>query len=155
MDLHPPTPILEPPLTLHSLFRQVDVLVGGKNITSEVGINYPYKAIMDIILFFGMGVKESELQMEMYFKDDGQMDAVPAGNNGGLMARAGYFAPGTEVQMTGPLKIDLSQQSRLLLNGVSVIMKMFPSNSSFVTMSPSGTPYKLTVTEASLKVRHA
>ena len=153
----PPNPNTGAPvnLTLQSLFRQVDVLVGGKNITSEVGINYPYKAIMDIILFFGMGVKESELQSEMYFKDTAEMDAVPPGNNSGLMSRAAYFATGTEVQLTGPLKIDLSQQSRLLLNGVPVIIKMFPSNSSFVTMSPSGTPYKMVITEASLKVRHA
>ena len=50
----PPTPNTGAPvnLTLQSLFRQVDVLVGGKNITSEVGINYPYKAIMDIFFFF-------------------------------------------------------------------------------------------------------
>ena len=33
--------------------------------------------------------------------------------------------------MTGPLKIDLSQQSRLLLNGVPVVTKMFPSNNSY------------------------
>ena len=152
-----PTPNTGAPvnLTLQSLFRQVDVLVGGKNITSEVGINYPYKAIMDVVLFFGMGVKESELQSEMYFKDMGIMDAVPPGNNSGLMSRAAFFGTGGEVQMTGPLKIDLSKQSRLLLNGVPVIMKMFPSNSSFVTMSPSGTPYKMIITEASLKVRHA
>ena len=67
----PPNPNTGAPvnLTLQSLFRQVNVLVGGKNNLSEVGINYPYKAIMDIILFFGMGVKQSELQSEMYFKD--------------------------------------------------------------------------------------
>ena len=153
----PPSPDTGAPvnLTLQSLFRQVDVLVGGKNITSEVGINYPYKAIMDVILFFGMGVKESELQSEMYFKDTASMDAVPPGNNSGLMARAEYFGTGTEIQMTGPLKIDLSQQSRLLLNGVPVIIKMFPTNNNFVTMSPSETPYKLVITEASLKVCHA
>ena len=110
---------------------------------------------MDIILFFGMGIKESELQSEMYFKDVAQMDAVPLGNNSGLMSRAEYFGTGSEVQMTGPLKIDLSQQSRLLLNGVPVVIKMFPSNNSFATMSPSGTPYKLVITEASLKVCHA
>ena len=111
----PPSPNTGAPvnLTLQSLFRQVDVLVGGKNITTEVGINYPYKVIMDIILFFRMGVKESELQSEMYFKDTASMDTVPPGNNSGLMSRAGYFAAGVEVQMTGPLKIDLSQQSRL------------------------------------------
>ena len=82
----PPNPNTGAPvnLTLQSLFRQVDVLVGGKNITSEDGINYPYKAIMDISLFFGMGIKESELQFEMYFKDVAQMDAIPPGNNNGV-----------------------------------------------------------------------
>ena len=156
-DGSPPNPNTEAPvnLTLQSLFCQVDVLVGGKNITSEVGINYPYKAIMDIILFFGMGAKESELQSEMYFKDLAIMDAVPPGNNSGLMSRAAFFGTGAEVQMTGPLKIDLSQQSRLLLKGVPVVIKMFPSNNSFATMSPSGTPYKMIIIEASLKVHHA
>ena len=153
----PPSPNTGAPvnLTLQSLFRQADVLVSEKNMTSEVGINYPYKAIMDIILFFGMDVKESELQAEMYFKDMAQMNAVPPGNNNGLMSRAEFFATGAEVQMTGPLKIDLSQQSRLLLNEVPVIIKMFPANNNFATMSPSGTPYKMIIPEASLKVRHA
>ena len=153
----PPNPNTGAPvnLTLHSLFRQVDVLVDGKNITSEVGINYPYKSILEIILFYGMGIKESELQSEMYFKDTGDMDAVPPGNNSGLMARAGFFGTGAVTQMTGPLKIDLTQQSRLLLNGVPVIIKMFPTNNDFVTMSPAGTPYKMIITEASLKARHA
>ena len=48
-------------LTLHSLFRQVDVLVGGVNANAETGVNYAYKALLDVLLFKGQDVKESQL----------------------------------------------------------------------------------------------
>ena len=60
---------------------------------------------MDIILFYGMGIKVSELQYELYFKDTAEMDAVPPRNNSGLMSRAAFFGTGAVVQMTGPLKL--------------------------------------------------
>ena len=43
-------------LSLHSLFRQVDVMLNQKLITSSVGVNYPYKAILDVLLSYNHDV---------------------------------------------------------------------------------------------------
>ena len=39
-------------LALQSLFRQVDVTLQQQNTTSGVGLNYPYKAMIDTLLKF-------------------------------------------------------------------------------------------------------
>ena len=71
-------------LSLSSIFRQVDVQMQEKLVSSEINICYPYKAIIDVLLKYGFDVKEGLLQSELYYKDTGVMDAVPPGNNSGL-----------------------------------------------------------------------
>jgi hypothetical protein len=56
--------------------------LNSKLISNEVGTNYPYKAIIDTLLFYGHDVKESMLQSEMYYKDTaGKMDQTPSATN--------------------------------------------------------------------------
>lgn len=56
-------------LSLHSLFRQVDVSLNQQLITSTVGVNYPYKAMLDVLLNYEHAIKESQLQAEGFYKD--------------------------------------------------------------------------------------
>ena len=74
-------------LCLHSLWCQVDVSLGQKVITTSIGINYPYKAILDVLLHYGHDAKDSQLQAEGYYKDTaGAMD-MTSGNSGYLQRR--------------------------------------------------------------------
>ena len=52
-------------LSLHSLFRQVDLMLQDKLISSDTGINYPYKTLLDVLLHHNKGSKESKLQSEV------------------------------------------------------------------------------------------
>ena len=39
-------------LTLHSVFKDLEISVGGKLMTGSVSSNYPYQAYLDIVLKF-------------------------------------------------------------------------------------------------------
>ena len=141
-------------LSLASLFRQVDVQMQDKLVSSEINICYPYKAIMDVLLRYGFDVKEGPLQSEQYYKDTGNMDAVPPGSNSGLMSRVAYTANGNEVTLEGPVHTDMFQQDRLILNGVKIITKFHPSNRKFTLMTGDAEEYKVQITSAILTVCH-
>ena len=55
-------------LSLTSLFRQVDVLLNQKNVSPDVGVNYPWKGFLDVLINYGHDVKETVLQGELYYK---------------------------------------------------------------------------------------
>ena len=52
-------------LALHSMFRQVDAKLNGQLITSSIGTNYPYKAMLDVLLKYPHDVKDSQLQVKL------------------------------------------------------------------------------------------
>ena len=81
-------------LSLASIFRQVDVQMQEKLVSSDINICYPYKSMMDVLLKYGFDLKEGLLQSELYYKDTGVMDAVPPGNNSGLMTRTAFTSNG-------------------------------------------------------------
>ena len=139
-------------LTLHSLFRQADLMLQGKLISPDIGVNYPYKAMLDILLNYGFSAKESQLQSELYYKDFGTMDAFPNGANPGLNYRYNYTKQGLEVALEGPMHLDICQQERPLLNGIGLTLKLYPNNRKFLLMTPDTTEYEVQITYASLKV---
>ena len=141
-------------LSLASLFRQVDVQMQDKLVSSEINICYPYKAMMDVLLRYGFDVKEGPLQSELYYKDTGNMDAVPPRNNSGLMSRVAYTANGNEVTLEGPVHTDMFQQDRVILNGVKIVTKFHPSSTKFTLMTGDAEEYKVQITSAILRVCH-
>ena len=62
-------------LALHSMFRQVDVMLEQKVISPDIGTSYPYKAMLDVLL--QTNANHPQLQVELFFKDDATvMDAT-------------------------------------------------------------------------------
>ncbi len=60
---------------LHSLFRQVDVYLNGKQVTPAMG-TYPYRAYIETLLNYDTSAKRSQLTSAMYYKDTpGEMDS--------------------------------------------------------------------------------
>ena len=139
-------------LTLHSLFRQVDLMLNGKIISPDIGVNYPYKAMLDVLLNYGYSSKESQLQSELYFKDEGNLDAAPTGGNSGIDHRFTYTKTGLSVALEGPLHLDIAQQNRPLLNGIGLSLKMYPNNKKFLLITKEAKEYKFEITSASFKV---
>ena len=53
---------------LHSLFKQVDVYLNGKQVTPAMG-TYPYRSYLETLLNYDVSAKQSQLSSAMYFKD--------------------------------------------------------------------------------------
>ena len=63
---------------LHSLFKQVDVYLNGKQVTPAMG-TYAYRSYIETLLNYDVSAKKSQLSSALYFKDTaGQMDASRA-----------------------------------------------------------------------------
>lgn len=140
---------------IHSLWDQVDVLFQQKLISSSTK-NYQYKSMMETLLTYDAGAKNTQLQSAGFFKDTaGLMDAADpvTGGNSGLAKRYNLMLQSRVCDLMSPLHADLFQQNRLLLNGVEVQVKLWPARSTFTLMSPAkDKTYKIIITEAILKV---
>ena len=144
-------------LSLHALFRQLDVTLQQKVISPDVGTSYPYKAIIDALLKTDETVKLSRMQTENYFKDtSGAMNATDpeTGGNAGLLQRYALTALGNELVMEGPLYHDMCQQNRAILNNVRIGVKLFPSLDAFRLMANDDDAYKVIIMDATLKACH-
>ncbi len=61
---------------LHSLFKQVDVYLNGKQVTPAMG-TYAYRAYLETLLNYDVSAKESQLTSAMYYKDTaGEMEST-------------------------------------------------------------------------------
>ena len=80
---------------LHSLFKQVDVVLKGKQVTQATGA-YAYRAYLETLLNYGTSAKDSQLTSALYYKDTaGKMDIADptvAGGNGNAGLRANTFS---------------------------------------------------------------
>ena len=59
---------------LHSLFKQVDVYLNGKQVTPAMG-TYAYRAYIETLLNYDVSAKKSQFTSALYYKDTAtQMD---------------------------------------------------------------------------------
>ena len=59
---------------LHSLFRQVDVYLNGKQVTPAMG-TYAYRSYIETLLNYDVSAKQSQFSSALYYKDTaGEMD---------------------------------------------------------------------------------
>ena len=138
-------------LSMHSMFRQVDILLNQKLVTSGVGVNYPYKAMIDVLLNYDHGVKDSLLQSEGYHKD--AAFSFDSNSNPGHTGRKNWTKHGI-VDFEGPLHCDVAQQEKAILNGVQITVKLFQHDDTFRLFHPSGDveTYRIEIMDAVLKV---
>ena len=141
-------------LPLQSLWRQVDVSLQQIVVTPTISTCYPYKALMDVLLNNSEDRTDSELQSQLFYKDTaGFMDNTDPeqGMNLGLVERHAWTQNGNDVDLEGPLYVDIMRQKRLLLNGVQVNIVLYPSPNPFALMAV-GDDYRYDITDAVLKV---
>lgn len=140
-------------LALHSIFSQVDCTLQQTPV-GQTGTNYPYKAYIDTLLSTNENDKIT-LQSQLFVKDEGGRDdpAVDTGSNTGLYMRALYTKEGHILEIEGPIHLDIFQQNRLMINGVSLALKFWPSKNSFCLMSDTeNASYKVQILDASFKL---
>ena len=144
-------------LTLHSMFSDVTVYVGGVQVSTCSGA-YPYQAYLQTLLSYGEGPKHSHLQAAMWHEDTaGYFDTFDGDNNTGANRRRIRAAESKVLDMMGRLHSDLFHQSKFLLNHVDVRVKLTRSKDAFVLNTsmdpPARVRFKLDLLDAGLFVR--
>jgi len=142
-------------LFLHSLFSQVDISLNSTLITSSTN-TYPYRAMIETLLSYGMDAKTSQLTSALYYKDTaGNMDSVDFEDenavNKGLAARRRMARKSRVIDMMGRLHADIFFQNRYMLNEMGVKIKLIRSKDTFCLMGDAN--YKIKITHVSLFVR--
>ena len=141
-------------LTLQSLFKQVDVYLDGKLISSSDN-NYHYGAYIETVLKYGSEAKASQLQSQLYYKDKGQMSSSDpsTGDNSGLYNRSKYTKGGTVCTLEGRIFSSLHNIKRLLLNGLRITYRFYRNPDNLVLMSSEvGASYKVEIIDHCIKI---
>ena len=148
---------------LHSLFKQVDVYLNGKQVTPAMS-TYAYRAYIETLLNYDVSAKKSQFTSALYYKDTAtQMDkvgALPAlkevnikrnkstettgwlysagTGNQGFAKRSEFIRNGKQFVLLGPIFADIFMSDRLLLNMVDLKVVLNRSNPKFCLMDLSG-----------------
>ena len=128
-------------IPLQALWTQVDLSL-QQQVISSVGTNYPYKAYLDILLNKSRLAKQTQLQSQLFYKDDaGHFDDPDpvGGSNLGLARRWSYTNKGELVDLEGPIFNDLCSQNRYILNGIQIGIKLWPHKDPFRLMASKDT----------------
>ena len=143
-------------LALHSMFRQVDLIMNEKLIYS-LGENYPYRAYLTTISNYSNPAKKTWLrQFEGFYWDDaGEMDAD---TNQAFVYKAKEMwgsNGGKSTYLRGKLHLDLVHQGRLIPNNVNVRLILTRSRQEFFMMSfvANQSPFEITIESATLEAR--
>ena len=160
---------------LHSLFKQVDVYLNGKQVTPAMG-TYAYRAYIETLLNYDASAKKSQFTSALYYKDTAtQMDEVgalpktvddannnklrvPGTGNQGFAKRSQFIQNGKQFVLSGPIFADIFMSDRLLLNMMDLKVVLNRSNPKFCLMdktskdSPTVNP-QVKLSEVILKIR--
>lgn len=138
-------------LICSSAFAQCIVSLQQQVITTTVGSNYPYKAYLDVLLSDCSGWDfVNELRCEGYYKDAGNFDDV--NDSPTLRTNAVRIAKGQDWTLEGKIRMDICEQEKLILNNVSLRIKLIQSVDSFRLMAGNEVAYRLVVKDATLKL---
>ena len=135
---------------LQSIFSHIYCTLQQTHV-GQVGQNYPYKAFIDTLL----STRESEKvlrESQLFIKDNPGVDNpdVKSGMNTGLYRRSMYTNKGQIVEMEGPIHIDIFQQYQLLVSGVGLALKLWPSKDGFRLISnEDDASYKVQILDVS------
>lgn len=126
--------------------------MNGKLISSSNN-TYLYRAYLETWLSYGQEAKSSQLTSSLLYADtQRQMDGMTT--NSGVTKRSEFTDESITVDMIGRLHLDMFMQSRYLLNGVDLKVRLVRSNDEFVLMTCKNSPgYKISLQDVSFYVR--
>ena len=101
-----------------SLFNQVDIILGGKLISSATN-TYAHRSILEVLLCYDKEAAESQLGCGLFCKDTaGQMEEMEISAdpvlNTGLGTRSEWTKTSKTVELQGRIHSDLFNQENLL-----------------------------------------
>ena len=153
---------------LHSLFKQIDVYLNGKQVTPAMG-TYAYRSYIETLLNYDVSAKKSQLSSALYFKDThGKMDEIGAlpqtkkvkikpvddddnegvaetvfiatkgTGNQGFAKRHKFIENANQFVLSGPIFSDVFMSDRLLLNMLNLKVVLNRSPNTFCLMDKNG-----------------
>ena len=140
---------------LHSMWSSVDIKL-NKNLISESVTNYMYKALLEALLTYDDNTKRIQLANVGFSEDSGgfsQTNPKAPPYNHGLKTCFKWFKEHGVVEFVGPLMSDICNQDRLILPGVDIDIKLWPTRDEFRLIThPQGLKCKLNIAEIYLDV---
>ena len=143
-------------LILHSMWSSVDIKM-NHTLVSTSGTDYMYKALFETLLNYNENAKKIQLANAGFSGDSGDFDQthplVPPLNKG-LRVRYIWFEENTfSVEFIAPLMSDICNQDRLILPGVDIDIKLWPTRDDFRLMvHPETIRCKLLIEDISFHV---
>ena len=141
-----------------SLFNQVNVILGGKLISSATN-TYAHRSILEVLLNYDKEAAESQLGCGLLCNDTaGQMEEMDISAdpvlNTGLGTTSEWTKTSKTVELQGRIHSDLFNQEKLILNGVDLTLKLHCHKPEFCLLSADVAPaYKIIIVDAILYVK--
>lgn len=139
-----------------SLFKQIEVLLN--NTLIQTGSVYPYRGYLETCLSFGNDTKSAQLKASMYEPDVFQTTdcvdpTVSTTTNTGAKARFEHTKYSKSYECCGRLHADIFQQPKLLLNKVTLGLRLHRNHPKFVLMAKKADcNYRIIIEKALLLV---
>jgi len=137
---------------LHSMFKNIEVQIGGKQFSSKPA-TYPYRAFIDAKFGFTNDAKKSHMTSALWTETVAdRLDLVKPD------ASSSKQTVGKEFELMGRLHIDLAFQGKTIVGGSDIRIILTPHDPSFYLQFDSGSNIKtaeVTFHDASLYVKTA
>ncbi|XP_064635194.1 uncharacterized protein F54H12.2-like [Lineus longissimus] len=141
-----------------SCFKQVEVFLNNKQVGSADSL-YHYRHYLECLLSYSSAQKLHQLKTNGYYQDEGGMndheDTIKdeSSTNKGAVARYKWTRYSKSVETMGKIHSELFEQDKLLLNKMSLSIKMHRNDPSVFLMAKGVTnQYKLLIEKAVLYV---
>lgn len=143
-------------LLLHSMFQSMSITINGKQIEHET--NYAHKSFLTTALNYGKAAKSTHLASSLWIDDDmGEEHTanLAARQKTKIKTRAAAIAKSKTLDMVGRLNSPLFHQTRYLIPGLNIHLKLQRHNTNFVLQKTEDDEesYKIDITKIELLVR--
>lgn len=131
---------------LHSFFKQVEITIGDKIITMS-SQNYPYRAYIETLLGCADTVKKTYLTAAKWYETDTEKKEI---------IKPSTVGAEKTISLKGRLHTDLTMQSRAMLGGLTIKIKLFPHDKpEFYMRAATGFKFAVSIDSAYLEVHKA
>ncbi|XP_054152856.1 uncharacterized protein F54H12.2-like [Oppia nitens] len=130
------------------------VKIGQTTITSS-SINYPYIAYFDALLNTSSQSKSTHMQTSMWVKDSYPFNDHNLERQKRLSPKGKKLAVSRHIELYGKLHLDLSQQLKSLIGGVTINIKIHPNSPDFYLMYDKSIVPKVNIIDTRLYIHRS
>lgn len=151
----------------NSIFKSIDIDIGGIAVPELGNMNANYKAYIESLLSYSHPAIASHLRASIFVNDTegkfeeftpskaGTTTVDPVQGNDGFHDRKMLFEKSKSVQVMTPVHCDFLQTDKYLPPGVKLLIRFTRAFDSFVLMSNTANAnYKLIIEDIKLHIRH-